>query len=162
MLNQDSLANEVGVSSTMIKFNMIKMLVTLIVMIFSVMPVFAESTSKAVHILQRMSLKEKIGQKLMLDFRYWCPTTISVTNKTSTNSICKEDFTQLNPVIKNIISQQHIGGIILFSNNLKNIAQIVTLTDALQKTMSETNNLPLLISTDQEGGIVVRLPRDLS
>jgi ABC-type molybdate transport system substrate-binding protein len=32
------------------------------------------TTAAALHILHRMSLQEKIGQKLMLDFRYWCPT----------------------------------------------------------------------------------------
>lgn len=112
--------------------------------------------NEALHILHHMSLREKIGQKLMLDFRYWCLT------KPQDNKACTQDFISMNPIVKNIMSQNHIGGIILFSNNLKNIAQITTLTDAFQQIMSETNNLPILIGTDQEGGIVARLPRYVS
>jgi len=111
---------------------------------------------EALKILKRLSLKEKIGQKLMLDFSYWCAT------KPSDNKPCTQDFINMNPIVKNIMSQNNIGGIILFSSNLKDLAQITTLTDAFQQVMSETNNLPLLISTDQEGGIVARLPRDVS
>ena len=118
-------------------------------------PVQDTTTTQALRILQRMSLKEKIGQKLMLDFRYWCPTS-------EMNQSCSQDFISMNQTVKQIISPNHIGGIILFSNNLKNIAQITTLTDAFQQTMHESNNLALLIGTDQEGGIVARLPRDVS
>lgn len=111
---------------------------------------------KALAILHHMSLKEKIGQKIMLDFRYWC------TSKPKDNQPCTNDFSVMNPTIKNLMSQYHIGGIILFSNNLKTIAQITTLTDAFTQTMIETHNIPLLVGTDQEGGIVARLPRDQS
>lgn len=113
------------------------------------------TSTQALRILQRMSLKEKIGQKLMLDFRYWCPMGTA-------NQACTLDFITMNQTVKQIISQNHIGGIILFANNLKTIAQITTLTDAFQQAMQESNNLALLIGTDQEGGIVARLPRDVS
>lgn len=111
---------------------------------------------QALKVLEKMSLKEKIGQKLMLDFRYWCST------KSLYGSSCTQDFLTMNPMVKNIVSQNHIGGVILFSNNLKDLAQIVALTNAFQQAMYDTNNLPLLIGTDQEGGIVARLPRDIS
>lgn len=113
-------------------------------------------TEDALSVLHRMSLKEKIGQKLMLDFRYWCPS------KSKSAQPCTQDLTTLNSTIKQILSKNHIGGVILFSNNLKNIAQITTLTHDFQQAMYETNNLALLIGTDQEGGIVARLPRDVS
>ncbi len=111
------------------------------------------STLEARKLVAKMSLSEKIGQKLMLDFRYWC------SRPTQT---CRQDFVMINPDIKRILRQNHIGGVILFANNLKNVPQIVRLTDALQKTMQTAFNLPLLIGTDQEGGIVTRLPQDQS
>ena len=113
-------------------------------------------SAEALTLLHRMSLKEKIGQKLMLDFRYWCSA------KSKSNQACVQDFTVMNSTVKEIVSKKHIGGIILFSNNLKNISQITTLTESFQQAMYTTNNLPLLIGTDQEGGIVARLPRDVS
>jgi beta-N-acetylhexosaminidase len=110
----------------------------------------------ALTILHHMSLKEKIGQKLMLDFRYWCAI------KPENNQACTQDFISMNASVKNIMSTNHLGGVILFANNLKDIPQITTLNYAFQQTMLNTDNLPLLIGTDQEGGIVARLPRDLS
>src|SRR5579862_6416720 len=75
-------------------------------------------------LLNKMTLKEKIGQKLMMDFRYWCdePSTIFIS--------CSQDMTVLNDSIKKVISDNYIGGIILFANNLIDIPQMVTLTDA--------------------------------
>lgn len=138
-----------------------KLLLVSLILFFS-QPLLATTQEKhiqidnqALTILKHMSLREKIGQKLMLDFRYWCTT--KPTTKTCTN-----DFTSMNPDVAKIISQYHIGGVILFANNLKDIAQITTLTYAFQHEMIESNNLPVLIGTDQEGGIVVRLPRDAS
>ena len=48
------------------------------------------------------------------------------------------------------------GGIILFSRNLESVGQIVDLTNHLQKL---SPHCPLLISIDQEGGRVSRLPK---
>lgn len=106
--------------------------------------------------VQRMSLKEKIGQKLMLDFNNWC--VISPAG----DKPCTEKFTQINDAVKKLLSHNHIGGVILFSDNIKNSAQITTLTHELQLAMSETKNMPLFIAADQEGGVVARLPRDSS
>lgn len=132
--------------------------ITLIIfMIFHGTFSYADSAAdnQAYHLLQSMSLKEKIGQKLMLDFRYWCDTKPQ-------DAACMQDFTKMNPVVKQIISENHLGGIILFANNLKDVAQIVTLTTELQQAIYATDNWGLLIGTDQEGGIVARLPRAIS
>lgn len=124
--------------------------------IFSSSYATEEITPQALKAVKGMTLREKIGQKIMLDFRYWCPTALQ------NNQPCTQDFTVMNATVKKILAKNHIGGVILFSNNLKDIAQITTLTDALQKAMLQSNQLQLLIGTDQEGGIVARLPRDVS
>jgi len=51
------------------------------------------------------------------------------------------------------------GGVILFSRNLESVEQIVELTNALQRC---SPHAPLLISIDQEGGRVSRLPKEFT
>ena len=80
-----------------------------------------------------MKLRERIGQLFMLGFS---GTTVS-------------------PELAELISQYRPGGVILFARNLENAAQIIRLTNELQKLSPES---PLLISIDQEGGRVSRLP----
>ena len=131
---------------------------TIVILIFSSAFSVAQVTEnsiddQAIALLKGMSLKEKIGQKLMLDFRYWCDAR---------QDSCRQDFTSMNQTVKQIMSNNHIGGLILFSNNLKNIAQITTLTHEFQQAMFASHQPGLLIATDQEGGIVVRLPRDIA
>jgi len=106
---------------------------------------------EAMNVLHKMSLQEKIAQKLMLDFRYWCPDD---------NTPCTTDFTQANSMVLNILQHNGVGGLILFSNNIKTLAQTKALTLAVQNNMLKAHKPLLLISTDQEGGIVARLPSD--
>lgn len=118
-------------------------------------PIFASAAStleQAQAILNKMTLDEKIAQKLMIDFRYWC-------DDQQTEVECTQDFTQMNKSVKKILADNAVGGVILFASNLKDTAQIVTLTDSLQKTLRDANHLPLFIATDQEGGRIVRLPQ---
>ena len=68
----------------------------------------------------------------------------------------------INDEIYEIIGKYDIGSVILFAANFNSDAKInVELTDGLQRAaMDETlggNSIPLLIATDQEGGIVYRL-----
>lgn len=89
-------------------------------------------------IVKGMSLEEKVGQMFMPDFRQW-------------NG---EDVTEINEEIVQAIQQHHLGGVILFRENLVETGQIVRLVDQLQRA---SGTIPLLISTDQEGGVVNRL-----
>src|SRR5947208_15315531 len=56
--------------------------------------------------------------------------------------------------LADLLARYRPGGIILFSRNLETPAQIVRLTNDLQKLSPQT---PLLISVDQAGGRVSRL-----
>lgn len=97
--------------------------------------------------IKLMTLKEKIGQKIMLDFRYWDQTGSS-----------EKDMTEPNETVGRLITDNHIGGVILFANNLKNTVQIKKLT-AWYAAMKTGAGIRLFISTDNEGGNVFRLPR---
>ncbi len=78
------------------------------------------------------SLESKIGQMMMVGFR--------------------EDFGFKDTLIYDI-ANRNLGGVILFGYNLDNPVQITNLTSELKSYAS----VPLMISTDQEGGVVARL-----
>lgn len=101
--------------------------------------------------IANMTLDEKIGQMLMLEFRYW----------EDENGELKE-VTELNEDIKNAIIKYKVGGIILFAENVHDTEQTTKLTHNIQKAAIENGLDPLLISIDQEGGIVVRLGTGIS
>ncbi len=81
-----------------------------------------------------MTLRDKVGQVFMIGF-----TGTSVTKD-----------------LEALMAEYKPGGVILFSRNLQSVDQIVRLTNQLQKLSPKQ---PLLISVDQEGGRVSRLPR---
>jgi len=81
-----------------------------------------------------MTLREQIGQLFMVGFLG--------------SSVSKE--------LEELIRQYKPGGVILFSRNLESVEQIVNLTNHLQKLSPHS---PLLISIDQEGGRVSRVPK---
>ena len=78
-----------------------------------------------------MSLEKKIGQ--MLAFAY--------------------HGTEFNDQLASFISEFHLGGIVYFRRNIKDIYQVATLNQRLQKETA----IPLFIGLDQEGGPVLRI-----
>jgi beta-N-acetylhexosaminidase len=61
------------------------------------------------------------------------------------------------PLLTRIRAGQ-VGGVILFSGNIVSKAQVARLTARLQVAAPAGGRPPLLIATDQEGGIVRRIP----
>lgn len=100
-------------------------------------------------IVESMSVEEKIGQMLMPDFRQW----------RTADSSKVQDMTVLNNEVASIIDRFDLGGVILFAENVKSTEQTRVLTHDLQLVAKndKDGNLPLLITLDQEGGIVTRL-----
>jgi beta-glucosidase-like glycosyl hydrolase len=57
-----------------------------------------------------------------------------------------------------LVRQYHLGGVVYFANNLSHASQVAALSAGLQDAArSQHPAIPLLIGTDQEGGIVSRL-----
>jgi len=56
------------------------------------------------------------------------------------------------------IQRGEIGGVVLFGENITSASQLRNLTAALQAAARAGGRKPLLISTDQEGGSVKRIP----
>ncbi|ESP94135.1 glycoside hydrolase family 3 protein [Pseudoalteromonas luteoviolacea] len=95
----------------------------------------------------QIDFREVIGQKLMLDLRYFCQNTAPTH--------CRQPMTKLPPELASLLKQYHIGGVILFAENVQQTEQIVSLTKDLQRA----SDTPLFISIDQEGGRVARINR---
>ncbi len=91
-------------------------------------------------IIDDMTPAEKAGQLLMADFR---------KNTDGTG------MTTLSAEAKEAISAYHIGGVILFAENLDTAEQTKQLTADLQAAA----DLPLFIGVDEEGGRVSRLDK---
>jgi beta-N-acetylhexosaminidase len=68
--------------------------------------------------------------------------------------------TTINSNDKKLITQSKVGGFIFYGENLKTPQQTVQLLNQL-KVENATNPLPLLLSVDQEGGKISRLPGGL-
>ncbi len=83
----------------------------------------------------KMSLDEKIGQMMIVGF----------------------DGYTADEGIKEIIEKYHPGGVILFKRNIKDGNQLLSLLNEL-KSINSSNEIPLFLSIDEEGGKVSRLP----
>jgi len=82
--------------------------------------------------LKNMSLGDKIGQMIMIDYR---------------------DILEMNVELENILTKYNPGGFILFKSNIANFNQ----TQKLLNDIKSSTNIQTMISVDQEGGRVQRL-----
>jgi beta-N-acetylhexosaminidase len=82
-----------------------------------------------------MTADQKVGQLMMIGF----------------------DGTTCDAELRHMITDFHIGGVILFARNVESPEQVARLTNELQKTAIASGHPGLLIAIDQEGGRVARL-----
>lgn len=109
-----------------------------------------------------------IGQKLMLDIRYFDPKQANdqqnrnqLVGYQGVNQQSHVAVTSLPASVAALITELNLGGTILFAENLVDAQQIQQLTRQIQHCSSRSSSqLPAFISVDQEGGRVVRLPKD--
>lgn len=90
--------------------------------------------------IEHMTVEEKVGQMLMMDFR-----------KNPDDS----GMTVLSGDVAQKIADYHLGGVILFAENLDTAEQTKDLVADMQKAA----DMPLLIGIDEEGGMVSRLDK---
>ncbi|WP_394140356.1 glycoside hydrolase family 3 protein [Cytobacillus oceanisediminis] len=90
------------------------------------------------HAISNLTIEEKVGQMLMPDFRNW-------------NG---ENVTEMLPEIEQLVKDYHLGGVILFRENVVTTEQTATLVSEYQEAAEKFG---LLMTIDQEGGIVTRL-----
>jgi beta-N-acetylhexosaminidase len=85
-----------------------------------------------------MSLEEKVGQLVISGL----------------------DGTAMDDHALGLIRDGHIGGFILFKDNILNADQARKLTDTLKETNRSFGGIPLFLGVDEEGGRVSRMPDD--
>ena len=90
---------------------------------------------KVYGILQRMTLEEKAGQMLVASF----------------------SGTELSSDVRDCLSRNHFGGVMLGTGNFSDVEQTLRFVSDLQTSNQKGSSIPLLISTDQEGGPVTRV-----
>jgi beta-N-acetylhexosaminidase len=97
---------------------------------------------KVASIMADMTLEEKIGQLMVVGFQ---------------SSEVDEHITKM-------IEDYHVGGVILYDRNMVNPKQVAQLTNDLQGLAEESSeqDIPLMISVDQEGGSIVRMKEHVS
>ncbi|GGA77612.1 hypothetical protein GCM10008025_21430 [Ornithinibacillus halotolerans] len=87
-------------------------------------------------LLETLTLDEKIGQMIIAGIEGTTPT----------------------PETINLIEDYKVGGIIFFRDNLTSYSQARNLVNGIKRMNANSNNIPLFLSVDQEGGRVFRLP----
>ncbi|MGI6406412.1 MAG: beta-N-acetylhexosaminidase [Syntrophaceticus sp.] len=89
--------------------------------------------------LDSLTLQEKIGQMVIVGI----------------------EGEQISDSERQLIEENHVGGIILFKRNIQNANQMLSLINELKKTNS-SNKIPLFLSIDEEGGKVTRMPDEIN
>ncbi|CAM4516416.1 beta-N-acetylhexosaminidase [Paenibacillus xylanexedens] len=89
-------------------------------------------------LLNDLTLEQKVGQLLMCGFH---------------SQHADEQITRL-------IRDYHVGGVIYFRRNVESVDQLTRLSAELQDMAAEAGALPLMISVDQEGGMVARIDQE--
>ncbi|MCM3490710.1 glycoside hydrolase family 3 protein [Alkalihalophilus marmarensis] len=90
------------------------------------------------HAISQMTIEEKIGQLLMPDFRTYNGANVE----------------EMLPEIEQLVKDYHLGGVILFRENVVTTEQTTKLVADYQ---AASEKFGLLMTIDQEGGIVTRL-----
>ncbi len=88
-------------------------------------------------IIENMTVKEKIGQLVI----------VGIAQNTADEQISE------------LITDEKVGGIILFKRNFDSFNKLYEINSKL-KNINKDNILPLFISVDEEGGSVSRLPNE--
>lgn len=86
-------------------------------------------------LLHGMTVKEKIGQLVLVGI----------------------EGTTMDDTSRRLLEDYHVGGIILFKDNIENARQSADLLNELKKA-NAANPVPLWLSIDEEGGRVTRFP----
>ncbi|GAB4000749.1 hypothetical protein GCM10029992_33780 [Glycomyces albus] len=100
-----------------------------------------------------MSLEERVGQ-LFVTYAYG-----ETSDTTDPDDVSRNQGLHGVDNGDELLEQYHLGGVIYFawSDNVNDPEQITGLSNGLQETATEDGGTPLLISTDQEHGLVTRI-----
>lgn len=99
--------------------------------------------------------ERQVASRMMIGLSRYCD------HPPENGGYCPTPMREVHDDIKELIQSTDIGGVILFASNFESVSQAVALTHQLQQAAAN-QELPLLVAVDQEGGIVIRLPRHVA
>jgi beta-N-acetylhexosaminidase len=110
--------------------------------------------------MARMTVPEKVGQMFASYVYGDSATTEAPTYVAANHGLYGTDVDNG----ADLLARYHLGGIIYFtwSGNLANPQQTASLSNGLQQASMSAGNVPVQISTDQEGGVVNRIGAPMS
>ena len=103
--------------------------------------------------------KEEVTEKEEVDFVLEKVNEMTIDEKIGQLLIVGIDGYNIDEKTIKMIQKYHIGGFILFNRNIQDANQTISLINSLKET-NESNDIPLFISLDEEGGRVTRLPHE--
>ena len=131
---------------------------------------FAEETKTGgiETILAGMSLRDKVAQMMIASFRTWQEvpeedeaqpeaTPAAQPEATPEPEPPREDITELNGPIREMLGRDHFGGILLFKENIAGPEQTLRLVSEMRTVNQSGGGLPQIFFADQEGGNVNRI-----
>ena len=120
---------------------------------------FAENTEtdSPETILSGMTLRDKVAQMMIASFRVWKEVPPEGGEQPAEEP-SKVNITELNDEIREMLSRNHFGGILLFGENFADAEQTLRLISDFQTTNQAGGGLPQIFFVDQEGGNVNRIP----
>lgn len=103
----------------------------------------ARKTAEEIRLLiEGMTLEEKVAQLFI------------ITPEALTNGA---EITVAGEGTKSALVQYPVGGLIYFANNLIEPVQTKTMINNTKEFISQSNNIPLFFSVDEEGGLISRI-----
>ena len=119
---------------------------------------FAENTETdpLATILSGMTLRDKVAQMMIASFRVWKEVPPEGAEQPAEEPP-KVNITELNEEIREMVSRNHFGGILLFGENISDAEQTLRLISDFQTTNQAGGGLPQIFFADQEGGSISRI-----
>ncbi|WP_156773989.1 glycoside hydrolase family 3 protein [Bordetella bronchialis] len=108
---------------------------------------------RADRIVDGMDTRQKIGQKIMMGLRHWCPDS---------EPTCRDDMVALPPALAATLRDNAIGGVVLLGGNIVDLEQTRRFTGQIRQARAPDNPLGMLIGIDAQGGNAVHLPRPVA
>lgn len=90
----------------------------------------------------------------------WTASGLTLQQKVGQMFICGFDALTPNDHARTLIEEYKVGGIVYFRRNVKELSQLAELSASLQAMAASDGQVPLIISIDQEGGMVARIDHE--
>ena len=107
-------------------------------------------------ILSGMTLRDKVAQMMIASFRVWKEVPPEGEEQPAEEPP-KVNITELNDEIREMLSRNHFGGVLLFGENFADAGQTLRLVSELQIANQSGGGIPMMIAVDEEGGSVARV-----